>query len=568
MTKGRQRTFWLMWAVAFPLFLYFFIDRITGLSSEQTIALLAFTLLIVIVSLFPIRVKNTSLIPLHGIALAVFLQFGLLVEMAVTQLALLTALLMLRLTKRDLYRIPFNSIIFMIVSLSSAGVFYLLGGTTGSLERLTWSNEIIPTIGYALTFFVSNHVIIYFSMKYVARREGITFWDEGLKWEAISAVMIIPVGLTLTVLYEQIGFIAILLMGIPFISVSLILRQYHNTETTNSLLKEVSSFGYKVNESLTVNGIISLFYKHARAIFPADRIYLYDEVDGELRAHPMCEVEDIPLEGDRISRKVLMRGTSYHFDYYKQWSHMESRDTLSGSQSVLSVPVIRNNSSVGVVTLTSIRKKAFEKRHAMILEFMANYMAVAAQNARNYEEKKRESERCALTGLYNFRFFENLLLEKYDQQPENAKQFAIILLDLDRFKKVNDTYGHHSGNEVLCQVAEVLRSEVAERGTVARYGGEEFVILIDDTDVQFAHSLAETLRRALEQHEFVVENDLETGNELTIQVTASIGVAGKTEPDESAMGVLRNADRAMYTGAKQKGRNRVANFHSSEVTSI
>ncbi|PYZ97328.1 hypothetical protein CR205_01620 [Alteribacter lacisalsi] len=567
MTKGRERTFWLIWALAFPLFLYFFIDRITMMSHDQTIALSAFALLIVIVSLFPIRIKNTSLIPLHGIALAVFLQFGLLIEMAVTQLALFTALLTLRLTKRELYRVPFNSLIFMVVSLSSAGVFYLLGGTTGSLERLTLMNEIIPTLGYALTFFVSNHVIIYLSMKYVASREGVSFWDEGLKWEAISAIMIIPVGLTLTVLYQQIGFVAILLMGIPFISVSLILRQYHNTETTNDLLKEVSAFGYQVNESLTVNGIISLFYKHVRAIFPADRIYLYDKIQGRLQVNPLCEEEGALPEGDGISMEVLRREASSHFDSRKQWLHIESRKNLPDTQSILSVPVMRNNSIVGVVTLTSERKKAFEKRHAMILEFMANYMAVAAQNARSYEKKKRESERCALTGLYNFRFFENLLVEKYDLQTTDCRQFAIILLDLDRFKRVNDTFGHHSGNVVLCQVADVLKKHVGDRGTVARYGGEEFVILIDNTDVSFAHSLAETLRTSLEVHRFKVENDLDEGRQAYIQVTASIGVAGKTNPDESAMGVLRNADRAMYTGAKQKGRNRVANFHSCEVTS-
>ncbi|RNA70222.1 sensor domain-containing diguanylate cyclase [Alteribacter keqinensis] len=558
MERERKQAVWAIWFIVFPVFVFFIVDHFRAFPGENVTGLLSFAVLIILVSLFPIRIKSTSLIPLHGIALAVFLQFGLIAEMAVTQLALFTALLMLRLSKKEIYRIPFNSVIFLGVSMVSAGVFYLLGGTTGSMERMT-ADVVIPAAGYALTFFITNHLFIYVAIKYLTKRD-VSFWDEGLKWEAFSAVMIVPVGLTVAMLYNQIGFMAILIMGIPFVSVSLILRQFHNSETTNGLLKKVSSYGYQVNENLSVDKIIDLFMDHVQTIFPVDAVHVYDynPKDGLRFRNSTESVEGRQV--DKLSLKVSQTSETLHFQSYKQWQEVETQDILSDTESVISVPVMRNQECVAVITLTSGRKRVFEKRHVMILEFMANYLAVAVQNARNYEMKKKESERCALTNLYNFRYFENLLLEKFDKGTSEDQQFAIILLDLDHFKRVNDTYGHHSGNEVLCQVADVLTNTVGSAGTVARYGGEEFVVLIEDTNLSFARSLAETLRQALENQPFVVENDLSEGNESLINITASIGVAGKSEPDETAMAVLRNADRAMYTGAKQQGRNRVAQF--------
>ncbi|WP_096435956.1 sensor domain-containing diguanylate cyclase [Alteribacter populi] len=563
--EENKQSFWVLWFLVFPIFIYLFYEHIVAFSTENVFAVIAFSVLILLVSLFPIRIKSTSLIPLHGISLAVFLQFGIIVEMAVTQLALFTALSRIKLSKKELFRIPLNSLIFLSTSALAAGAFYLLGGSTGNVDRMTFFNDGIPIIGYAVTYFFSNHILIYFAIKYMTKKEH-NFWDEDLRWEAISAVMIVPVGLILTMMYNQIGFIAILLMSVPFICVSLILKQFHNTKQTNKLLTEVSAYGYRINENLPVRGIIELFFEHVKAIFPVDRIYLYERNDNQLKLkdsfHPDSYSEMTLLYGDAVSKKVVHEGRSVHYDARRQWETQGQYDNYPNTHSIISVPVMRNHEAVGVITLTSERKRAFEKRHVMILEFMANYLGVAIQNARNYAQKKQESERCALTNLYNFRYFENLLLEKFDESKSelNERQLAIILIDLDHFKRVNDTYGHHSGNEVLCQVADLLEETVGHCGTVARYGGEEFVVLIEGTNLTVVESMAESLRLAIENHIFIVEDDLKERKQTSIQVTASIGVAGKTEPGESAMAVLRNADRAMYTGAKQQGRNRVAQF--------
>ncbi|UCZ52103.1 sensor domain-containing diguanylate cyclase [Bacillus shivajii] len=563
MLKGKKKLIWAIWISVLLIYTFFFIQQTYTIFMNNSLAILSFLLLLLIAAFFPLRIHHTNIVPLHGISLAIFLQFGLVIEVMATQLALLTALLSLRLTRREIYRLPLNSLIFFAVSLTSGAVYYLLGGTTGNFSESSLNNGLIPVLAYAVTYFFLNNWLVFLARKYFAKVEGTKFFDQGLAWEAVSAILIIPVGLTLTILFNQIGYFAILLMGIPFISLSLILKLYNQSETTNRLLKRVSSYGYKTNENLSVQEIVDLFIETVSKVFPIDDAYLYEKHNDKIRAIQVYHSDqdsDIALKnGDVISQTVFQNGTSVHYKSQKEWEKVGQEKSFEKAQSIMSAPAIRNQKVEGVITLVSERKRAFDKSHLMLLEIMASYLAVAVQNARNYEKTKHESERCHLTKLYNFRYFENLLFEKYDATHSN-EELAIILLDLDHFKQVNDTFGHQGGNDVLTQVADVLVKTVGDCGTVARYGGEEFVVLLEGVDLTFGEKMAEEIRRSIESHIFSVSDDLKSRDRKPVRITASIGVASRTEPGESAMAVLRNADRAMYTGAKQKGRNKVAQF--------
>ncbi|MBU9721921.1 MULTISPECIES: sensor domain-containing diguanylate cyclase [Bacillaceae] len=554
----------ILWIFFFTIFMFIFVQATTSMIVEQWLALLSFLCLILIASLFPIRLRYTNIVPLQGISLAVFLQFGLLIEMLMMQMAIMTSLLSLRLSKQELYRIPLNSLIFMSVSIIAASSFYLAGGTTGDLSELSIQAIVVPVIVYAVVYFFCNNWFVHLIKKYLAGQKHIKFFSDALAWEAVSAVLIIPVGITLVLLYQEIGVVAIFLIGVPLFSLSLILRLYNQSETTKMLLKKVSDFGYQVNENIPEDKILDLFVETVRNIFPMNNIFIYENKSGKLgiiKGFSDSGVIEETQRPDEISRSVFEKGKSLYFSKRKQWvSKIHGDSGLSGvTRSIISVPVMHSHQVIGVITMTASRTSAFEKSHMMLLEIMSNYLAVAIENARNYELKKQESEQCALTNLYNFRYFESLLIEKYED-PKADEQFAIILLDLDHFKKINDTYGHHSGNEVLKQVAQVIFNTIGESGVVARYGGEEFVVLLEGEEASFAEEMAEALRVSIESQIFTVTDDLRNGERRSVRVTASIGVADKTEPTETAMSVLRNADRAMYTGAKQKGRNRVSHF--------
>ncbi|HVL02013.1 MAG TPA: diguanylate cyclase [Dongiaceae bacterium] len=156
----------------------------------------------------------------------------------------------------------------------------------------------------------------------------------------------------------------------------------------------------------------------------------------------------------------------------------------------------------------------------------------------------------ALTGLKNRRFFDEAFALECKRSTRFLEQLAVLLIDIDHFKMINDTYGHPVGDQVLAQVAQIMRTKVRrDTDTVARYGGEEFVIILPSTDTAGALQVADTILRTVRSQPFVV-------GELTLPLTVSIGVAALTLPDaQSAQNILEQADVALYQ-SKQSGRDR------------
>ena len=158
----------------------------------------------------------------------------------------------------------------------------------------------------------------------------------------------------------------------------------------------------------------------------------------------------------------------------------------------------------------------------------------------------------ALTGLFNRRYFERRLREESAHAKRHKKPFAIIVVDLDHFKLVNDTYGHEDGDRVLCHVAEVIGGALREDDIACRYGGEEFVVLLRDTSGTTARVVANRVRGA------VAGTGIKLGaKDEERHVTLSCGVAAADERNNyNIEGIVDRADRALYR-AKRAGRNRV-----------
>jgi len=166
------------------------------------------------------------------------------------------------------------------------------------------------------------------------------------------------------------------------------------------------------------------------------------------------------------------------------------------------------------------------------------------------DELQSHANRDALTGLYNRRWFDGALAAVVDHQRARGGRLSLLMVDIDRFKRVNDTHGHASGDRALCTVAEVLRTEIRASDHAARLGGEEFAVLLPHTAGDEAAQIAERIRHAVRQQP-IVDPD---GASLP-PVTVSIGVA-EAGPDETDRRLLARADAALYR-AKRAGRDRV-----------
>lgn len=154
-----------------------------------------------------------------------------------------------------------------------------------------------------------------------------------------------------------------------------------------------------------------------------------------------------------------------------------------------------------------------------------------------------------LTELFNHRHVHELLQDEFDRSARTGESIAVVMMDLDRFKAINDTYGHPTGDVVLYETAQIIQETAREIDMVGRYGGEEFIAILPETDEEPGANFAERVRRAVEEH---VYRDGTT----EIRMTVSCGVASSREGIDSPEALLKAADEALYQ-AKHGGRNRV-----------
>jgi diguanylate cyclase (GGDEF)-like protein len=226
------------------------------------------------------------------------------------------------------------------------------------------------------------------------------------------------------------------------------------------------------------------------------------------------------------------------------------------AESLLSVPLRARNGTLGALVLTGPRG-TFDSASQRVLAILANQAAATLSLIRDKEHQKKLAVLDGLTGLYNRRAFNDLLVQAIGREDRQAGgRLGLLILDLDHFKKLNDTYGHPAGDAALKGAAEVLRRHLRKGDQAARYGGEEFVVILPGTDEAGARHLAERVREAVANHRLVFEG-------AKISVTASCGLAVWPGDGKEPEALLASADRALYS-AKQAGRNRVVTATSLE----
>ncbi|ANF27097.1 MULTISPECIES: sensor domain-containing diguanylate cyclase [Stutzerimonas] len=176
-----------------------------------------------------------------------------------------------------------------------------------------------------------------------------------------------------------------------------------------------------------------------------------------------------------------------------------------------------------------------------------------ATNRRQLQAANQELQRLSstdrLTGLFNRGHWEEMLRQDYARHRRYERNAALVMFDIDHFKKINDSYGHQAGDAVIQQTAELVRQSTRDADIAGRYGGEEFVVLLPDTDSEGAVTFAERLRQSIEAHEVVHEG-------RSIRFTVSLGIADLSEPTNGYAQLIERADIALYS-SKASGRNQV-----------
>jgi diguanylate cyclase (GGDEF)-like protein/PAS domain S-box-containing protein len=168
------------------------------------------------------------------------------------------------------------------------------------------------------------------------------------------------------------------------------------------------------------------------------------------------------------------------------------------------------------------------------------------------KQLREQVMRDPLTGMYNRRFLDDALQAEIARAVREREPLSLMMLDIDHFKRVNDSHGHQTGDEVLRMLAGILRSEARRTDVACRYGGEEFVLLLPKMNIESARARAERWRQMFAEMDVPVESG-------QLRCTLSVGIAAFPDHGNSAEDLLRNGDRALYL-AKALGRNRVVTY--------
>lgn len=214
---------------------------------------------------------------------------------------------------------------------------------------------------------------------------------------------------------------------------------------------------------------------------------------------------------------------------------------------VVAIPLICGERVLGVLE-GKRNRRSFKKSELALLDALSLPIASALANAVRIGEAERLSQTDDLTKLHNARYLRQFLLNEIRRARRYGSSVCALFLDLDDFKRVNDAHGHLAGSHVLMEMAGVILSSIRDTDAVARYGGDEFVIVLPDTGIELAGTVAERIRGKISQHSF------NAGRNLKLSLTASFGVAAFPEHASSPQQLISSADTAMYE-AKAANKN-------------
>jgi len=266
------------------------------------------------------------------------------------------------------------------------------------------------------------------------------------------------------------------------------------------------------------------------------------EIKAEAGATTQALGKRIPL-GQGILGRVARSGESALI----QSSEGLLQGVLPDAHSVLCIPIAYGESLLGVLNVESKEEDAFTPQDRLIMNTLADLLATALHNAFVFQKLQQQSITDGLTGIKTRRFFWEALNSEWKRGSRSGRPFSVVLMDLDKFKGVNDTLGHLEGDLVLARVGRLLEQKCRQSNVVARYGGDEFIILMPETGIEQAQILAERLRLWISTDTMLNEHN----------ITGSFGVASFPVHGYAVEDIIRVADAGMYV-SKHAGGDRVS----------
>ena len=326
--------------------------------------------------------------------------------------------------------------------------------------------------------------------------------------------------------------------------------------------------GIAVTSGLGLNRTIEALFTQLKNVFKIDLFYIaFKDDDTDLVRFTMFEGNGTQIEfgpisiSDRpsLTRYVLEKeDTIYIPDSYAEDSEFPHEKMIKApghdERTILGVPLVLRNETIGALFIQANEPDSYDKKQIRLVETIVNQASVAMDNARLFEKVQNMAITDSLTGAYNRRYFYEFAENEIARSKRYQKELAVIMVDIDHFKMVNDEFGHLVGDQTLKMVVDTITCQLRKVDVLCRFGGEEFVIFLPETSLESALVAADRICRAISEQSLKSEKG-------DISVTVSVGVTHLRDESQTMMDLINEADQALYT-AKNAGRNCVRIYSS------
>jgi diguanylate cyclase (GGDEF)-like protein len=439
--------------------------------------------------------------------------------------------------------------------LAAVGWFFRVDQHELAVDPMGKESEVVAVVLVAGSAFLVAHYLMQGVRLRLAGTTLRTFLGKMGLPGILAEVSLLPLTIVLVLIYDTLHPLAFSLLGATYVLINFVFNRLARASASLrqrvSELEALNRSARELGSTLALHQLGGITARETLAVVPGAELaaialpgdggdVLVDCFDREQGEFARVRVR----AGDGLTGEVLRTGQTLLVPDLHKSDRGVSGDP--GIRAWLGAPIRLQSDVVGVLAVQSREPGAFGAAETRVLEAMAAQAGAAIQNARLYELATVDG----LTGLFVRRYFDSRLYEELERARRYGSEFSVLLLDVDDFKKLNDTHGHGAGDRVLREVAHVLKQSMRGADLAARFGGEEFAAILPRTGPLDAHVVAERARQDIAAVRVAA-------GEHVLGVTASFGVASYPQSGaESVDELLALADSALYR-AKQAGKNRV-----------
>jgi diguanylate cyclase (GGDEF)-like protein len=443
-----------------------------------------------------------------------------------------------------------------ILSAALAGVAFVSVSNSFDNWLLTDSFHLPAVIVYVVVLSLSSMLMV----SPLNRR--ILKGDKLPKADLLYTIFLAPIALIVYYFFESrdLSLGSLLILALPLIGVLVTFQLYVNIDTTHGEIKQLykisREFVAAMSQDETVQRVsASIAAALSELVLGTDACLIYahnDEANEYILVNKdpseLAPPVIMPNQG-LLGRAVLNSAGTIVNDVVLEDALSPVERQWPARTAVIVHPMVAEQRQVGVLVL--IRKtKGFNAEEFRLVSIVANQAGGTLHNALMFEQSREMADIDRQLGIFNQAAFTQRSQRAFGRAQMEDKLIAVLLGDIDDFRKVNNTFGHQTGDKVLAGVAKLMKEHVNSSGFVGRWGGEEFVITLPDVDEERAVEMADSIRQAVEQHVFQSDDGRE------VRATISIGVALFPRDAGDFISLHKQADRAAYL-AKKTGKNRV-----------